>query len=97
MRPVRVVWHDAHTVAPEWTELDSLDASPCECETVGFLVPNAKPGHVVVMLNTAHGHTFGGDGIAIPEAMVQRIDLLQTREERWLHKVRRLWTSLRRS
>ena len=98
MEMVRVLWYDAHTVAPEWTEIDGLDASPCECETVGFLAPaKTKPGHVVVFLNTAHGHSFGGDGIAIPEAMVASVEVLSVQEIRsWRRKARKWWSSLRR-
>lgn len=97
MKLVRVLWHDAHTVMDEWTALGDIDPEPCLCETVGHLVPDAKPGHVVVVLNMADGYSFGGDGVAIPEQMVQHIEELRPREDSWSHKAHKWWSSSRRS
>jgi hypothetical protein len=42
-----VVWHDAHAET-SWTEFDAIDQEPCVVETCGWLLPEAKKGHVVV-------------------------------------------------
>jgi len=42
-----VVWHDAHALT-SWVDFDEIDADPCVVETIGWLLPNAKKGHVVV-------------------------------------------------
>ena len=97
MKMVRVWWHDAHTVASEWMDLAEIESDPCLCVSVGFLVPNAKPGHVVLVLNTAHDYAFGGDGVAIPNEMVQSVEELQVMGDSWKRKARRWWSSLRRS
>jgi len=42
-----VVWHDAHAEL-SWVAFDDIDPEPCVVETIGWLLPNAKKGHVVV-------------------------------------------------
>lgn len=44
---VLVVWHDAHS-NEGWSHLSDVEAAPYDVHTVGFLVPNAKPGHLVI-------------------------------------------------
>jgi hypothetical protein len=73
---VRVLWRDAHAVFDQWGTVADIDDEPCLVATVGFLVPNVKPGHVVV----AQSMVLGTDDIdhvtAIPSPMVCRIDSL---------------------
>ena len=42
-----VVWHDAHAEL-SWVAFDDIDPEPCVVETIGWLLPEAKKGHVVV-------------------------------------------------
>lgn len=70
MKPVLVVWKDAHACFPHWAPVDSLESEDFVCETVGWKLPSStKPGHHVIVLNrTMNGDV--GDGIAIPDEMV---------------------------
>lgn len=84
---VRVVWRDAHTVFEHWDNPDALTPDPLYCETVGYLIPHAKPAHVVVALNrTVDG--LVGDGIAIPEAMVDEVIVLEEERRTWRQRLR---------
>jgi hypothetical protein len=67
--PVLVVWHDAHT-EDGWNYLEAVDSEPYVVRSVGFLVPNAKPGHVV-LVQSRSVHDGQIDGLlAIPAGMV---------------------------
>lgn len=72
MKPVKVVWHDAHAEGGGWMCPDDIDPDAYSVVTVGWLIDDAKPDHVVV----AQSH--GCDGqvdhvLAIPVDMVQRV------------------------
>jgi hypothetical protein len=45
---VAVWWHDAHSLPGSWLELSEIDQEPCEVLTLGMLIPNSKPDHVVI-------------------------------------------------
>jgi len=65
---VLVVWHDAHS-CEGWSELSDVDNEPYDVQTVGFMIPNAKAGHVV--LAQSIGPDDALDGILqIPAGMV---------------------------
>lgn len=69
-----VVWHDAHA-EHSWTSLDELESEPYVVESVGWMLPDAKPDHVVI------AQSIGSDDaldsvLQIPVGMVQRILLL---------------------
>jgi hypothetical protein len=66
---VLVVWHDAHT-QDGWTNLDSFDQEPCVVHSVGFLAPDAKPGHVVLVQSRSLSDGMVDALLAIPAAMV---------------------------
>lgn len=52
MTPVLVTWADAHAVeADGWLDPANLDNGPCVVRTVGWLIPDAKAGHVTVALS----------------------------------------------
>lgn len=75
-RMVKVTWIDAHDVLGEWTGTDVPEvADQYEVETVGWLLPDRKKNHVVVALNRTDDHV--SSGIAIPEAMVVKIERLR--------------------
>ena len=72
MKPVKVVWHDAHAEGGGWMCPADIDPDAYSVVTVGWLLDDAKPDHVVV----AQSH--GCDGqvdhvLAIPVDMVQRV------------------------
>ena len=68
---VLVLWHDAHSVAPGWSPLP-FDGTPCIVESVGFLIEDGKPDHVVL----AQSYTDSDDYdhvLAIPFGMVKEV------------------------
>lgn len=71
---VRVTWIDAHAVTDTWTAIDELDDEPCVVTSVGLLLRDAKPGHVVI----AQSHIAEQDDVdgvlAIPSSMVTRME-----------------------
>ena len=71
---VLVEWHDAHA-ENSWTELREIDQQPYLVRTVGFLLADAKPGHVVVAQSI--GADDGLDSVlSIPVGMVVRTVML---------------------
>lgn len=72
---VLVVWHDAHTVADGWCELSDIDDEPLVVETIGWLLPDAKAGHVVVAQSVTSDD--GLDSVlCIPVGMVQSVSVI---------------------
>jgi hypothetical protein len=72
--PVLVIWHDAHA-EHSWTTLEELDCDPYVVQTVGFLLPDAKRGHVVV------AQSIGSDDaldsvLQIPVGMIRKTVVL---------------------
>lgn len=68
---VEIDWHDAHAYSEHWTSLDEIEEEPCLVRTVGWLLPDAKPGHIVVAqsLNSLDGIDCV---LCIPVGMVVR-------------------------
>jgi len=72
--PVLVVWNDAHA-EHTWTSLEELGSEPYVVETVGWLIPDAKPDHVVIAQSI--GSDDGMDSVlSIPVGMVRRTVIL---------------------
>ena len=73
---VLVVWHDAHSVADTWIDVADIDVEPAVVESVGFLLPDAKPKHIVL------AQSLTGDEcdhiLAVPVEMVRSIKVLST-------------------
>lgn len=68
---VLVEWHDAHATS-EWTDPSAIDEEPFVVNTVGYLIENGKPNHVVVA--QSEGAEGDLDGIlSIPTGMVVKI------------------------
>lgn len=75
-RMVKVTWQDAHDVLTTWEESDHpVTRDDYLVETVGWLLPERKKGHIVVALNRTDEHV--STGIAIPEDMVVKIERLR--------------------
>lgn len=75
MNRVLVVWHDAHSETESWCEAGEIDTEPYVVNTVGWLIAEAKPNHVVV------AQSYGVDGaldsiLSIPVGMVQSLTVL---------------------
>ena len=72
--PVFIVWHDAHA-EHTWTSLEELGSEPYVVETIGWLIPDAKRGHVVIAQSI--GSDDGMDSVlSIPVGMVRRTVIL---------------------
>jgi hypothetical protein len=71
---VQVVWHDAHAVN-EWQSTSDISQEPCVISTVGFLIPSAKPNHVVVAQSIDPDGNLDGV-LSIPEGMVVKVSVL---------------------
>lgn len=72
--PVVVVWADAHALTGSWTDLVDIDPEPRLIRSAGFLVPDAKRGHHVLVQSVDTQHVDGA--LAIPDAMVQEVRYL---------------------
>ena len=45
---VEVIWHDAHADTTSWIDMSDIDSDPCVVTSIGILLPNAKPDHIVL-------------------------------------------------
>ena len=73
---VLVVWHDAHSNVTGWEEIDEIDNEPCEVQTVGWLIPDAKRGHVVIAQSWITDSDTIDSVLSIPVGMVQQVQIL---------------------
>jgi hypothetical protein len=73
---LRVWWHDAHAATEGWTAPDGIDQEPYLVASVGFLLGDCKPGHVVLAQSMIADHGDVDHVLAIPVAMVTRIESL---------------------
>lgn len=72
--PILVEWWDAHA-EEGWTTLDEVGSEPYVVRTVGFLIPDAKPDHLVIAQSI--GSDDGLDAVlSIPIGMIARTSLL---------------------
>jgi hypothetical protein len=69
-----VIWHDAHS-EDSWSQLTDLDPEPYVVETVGFLLPDAKPGHVVIAQSIGSDDSMDSV-LQIPVGMVVSVTTL---------------------
>ena len=74
---VRVVWHDAHSESGGgWISRDEIDREPCVVETVGWLVPDAKPEHLVIAQSRIAADDSLDSVLCVPVGMVRAVHLL---------------------
>jgi hypothetical protein len=71
---VLVEWHDAHA-SSQWMNVSEIDKDPYIVQTVGWLLPNAKPDHVVIAQSVSCDEYVDGV-LSIPVGMVQKTVLL---------------------
>lgn len=73
---VLVVWHDAHSDnAGGWCELDDLSTEPCVVETIGWLLADRKPDHVVVAQSITSDDALDSV-LCIPVGMVRSLHVI---------------------
>ena len=75
MSVVRIIWHDAHSVGAGWQAIDEIDDEPCVVESVGYLLPESKAGHIVITQSITDENTIDHI-LAVPVAMVQSMQVL---------------------
>lgn len=72
-------WHDAHTES-EWQKLDDLDQEPYLVRSAGWLIPNGKPNHVVLVQSIGIESVDGV--LCIPVGMVVKTTLVTAPEHK---------------
>lgn len=72
---VRVTWHDAFADTRSWIEVSEIDQEPCVTVSVGFLIPEAKKGHVTIAQSFNSEETIDSV-LFIPQAMIVKTELL---------------------
>ena len=71
MRAVIVTWHDAHADGA-WMTTAEVDGDPYVVRSIGWELPNVKPGHFSLAQSRGHADTW--DNILhIPTGMVVRV------------------------
>lgn len=73
---VKVTWLDAHAVTTGWEPIEELDPDPCVVESVGFLLPDVKAGHVTLAQSWIDGNEEVDHVLSIPTKMVTRLEVL---------------------
>lgn len=69
---VRVTWHDAHGLEG-WMSIHDIEQGPRVINSVGWAIPDAKPGHVVLVGSIDNDADMVDGGLAIPNGMVREI------------------------
>ncbi len=72
---VEVTWWDAHGLTEGWTPISELRTEPCVVRSVGYVLPNVQPHHLV--LAQSLNDTEADNVISIPELMVQTCHTLK--------------------
>lgn len=75
---LRVLWRDAHAVTDTWTAPEEIDSEPCMVWSVGFVLPDCKPGHLVLAQSVIADHGNVDHVLAIPVAMVAKMETLRS-------------------
>jgi hypothetical protein len=78
---VLVTWHDAHSGAESWINIEDLDTEPAEVQSVGFLLSTSdggKPDHVT--LYQSRNEDSVDHVLHIPVRMVRTMKVLMELE-----------------
>jgi hypothetical protein len=67
---VEVIWHDAHADTNTWIDISEIGCDPCVVVSVGILLPDTKPNHIV-LAQSQNSFDQLDCVLAIPVAMVQ--------------------------
>lgn len=71
---VVVTWHDAHAESA-WMEVKDIDAEPFVVDSIGWLIPDSKPNHVVIAQSIGLDDAIDGV-LSIPKGMVVKVQVL---------------------
>lgn len=71
---VLIVWHDAHSVSTNWMSTSDIDSEPATVHSIGWLLPDAKPNHIVI--SQSYIEDSSDHILAIPIKMVEQIKIL---------------------
>jgi hypothetical protein len=71
---VLLVWHDAHSVSTGWMPTTEIEQEPAVVHSVGWLLPDAKPNHIVIA--QSYIEDSADHILAIPLKMVEQIKIL---------------------
>ena len=61
-----------------WCAIEEIDDEPCVVESLGYLLHEAKPDHLLIAQSIIADHDEVDGVLAIPTAMVKRIDSLHS-------------------
>jgi hypothetical protein len=67
---VEVIWHDAHADTSNWIEIGEIGDDPCVVVSVGILLPDTKPNHIV-LAQSQNSFDQLDCVLAVPVAMVK--------------------------
>jgi len=71
---VELTWLDAHA-ENAWMDIEELDQEPYIVRTIGWLMTDAKPDHVVVAQSIGVDHSVDGV-LCVPVGMVVKIKIV---------------------
>ena len=74
---VEVVWHDAHADTSNWIESSEIGYDPCVVISVGILLPETKPDHIV-LAQSQNSFDQLDCVLSIPVAMVKSMRAIFT-------------------
>jgi hypothetical protein len=72
VHPIYVEWKDAHGVAHGWTSPDDIEPDPAIIHSIGYHIPDLKPGHYCIAQSLDDSGTVDSV-LCIPVEMVLRI------------------------
>lgn len=72
---VAVEWRDAYSYTDEWQKIEDVDKEPVIVCSVGFLIPSAKDGYVVIAQSDDGQGELDGF-LFIPCGMVERLQVV---------------------
>jgi len=73
-RLVKITWLDAHAVTTGWEAVAELDDEPCVVESVGFLIPDVKRGHITIAQSWIASSEDVDHVLSVPAKMVTRLE-----------------------
>jgi hypothetical protein len=70
--PVIVEWMDAYSIDQSWVDGEKINEEGVICKSVGWLLPQAKQGYVVIAQSQNSEEDYDGI-LVVPVGMVLRI------------------------
>jgi hypothetical protein len=74
---VMVTWHDAHAENSSWISVSELSPDPCVVLSVGILLPEAKPGHLV-LAQSAHSYEDGIEQGSVDSVLCVPVEMVRS-------------------